>query len=99
MVTNWMRAVAINIIIATACMICVMMDWVPVSSMNAFVATAGAIVQCVARMMGDGVVSCSHDICRSIDETRFNFDYLKIFVVLRLRKAWGVFGSEVIYDS
>ena len=63
-----------NIIVATANTICVVvMGWVLIMSMDAFVAAAGAIVQCVARMMGDWVGSCSHDICRSIDEVQANF--------------------------
>lgn len=80
MVTDWMRAVATNIINATACTVCVMAGWMPIVSIDAFIATTGAVVQCMARMMGDWVASCSHDVRCSIDETRLNFVYLKIFV-------------------
>ncbi len=40
-------------------------------TMDAIVAAAGAIVQRMARMMGDRVVSCPHDICRSIRRDSF----------------------------
>lgn len=76
MVTDWVRAVAMNIVVATACATRMMMVRVLVISVNAFVATAGTIFQCMARMMRDRVVSCSHDICPTIDETWWNFVYL-----------------------
>lgn len=66
-----MRSVTVNIIVATAGtiphgMTRMMVDWVPAIAMDALVAAAGAIVQRMARMMGDRVVSCPHDICRSL---------------------------------
>ena len=45
---------------------CMVADWMCSVTMDAIIAAAGAIVQRMARMMGDRVVSCPHDICRSI---------------------------------
>lgn len=74
MVTDWMRAVAVNIIAATACTTwVVMMVWVLIIPMDAFVAAAGTIFQSMARMMGDWVCRCSHDSCRRIDESQLDF--------------------------
>jgi hypothetical protein len=47
-------------------MACMVADWMRSVTMDAIVAATGAIVQRMARMMGDRVVSCPHDICRSI---------------------------------
>ena len=89
MVTDWMGAVAMNIIVATACSTCVvMMEWVFIISMDAFVATAGAIFQCMARVMGDWICRCSHDICRSIDEVQLDFLLKPRNFVLWLRRLW-----------
>jgi hypothetical protein len=47
-------------------MTCMVVDWMRSVTLDAIVAAARAIVHRMARMMGDRVVSCPHDICRSI---------------------------------